>query len=68
MANLSPVRQFTGWIIRPYFRRRHETALTHLDVDEELWLAIRHPAEFRASALICFASTIRTHVPRQVMS
>src|SRR5438105_62952 len=44
---MSPVngRPSTGWLVRPYFKRQHQTAQSFQDIDEELWLTLRHPAE-----------------------
>ncbi len=59
MSQLVPLRQFKGWAIRPFYLRRHERTWTHIDVDEELWLALRRPAEVRSAG----ADLFRVHNP-----
>lgn len=39
------LRRATGWLIRPFFRRKYEVNQTSDRIAEELWLALRHPAE-----------------------
>jgi hypothetical protein len=38
-------KDYAGWLVRPYFKGRHQETHTHVDVDEELWLAVRRPSE-----------------------
>jgi hypothetical protein len=45
------LRPATGWMIRGLVQRRLETTQTHLPLDEEYWLAVRHPAEVEAVGL-----------------
>jgi hypothetical protein len=50
-------RDFTGWFLRGIVRNYLEAAKTHLPLDEEYWLAVRHPAEVEAAGLTLLTSS-----------
>ncbi len=45
MDVITEARPFDGWFIRGIVRGRLEAPRTRLPLDEEYWLALRHPAE-----------------------
>jgi hypothetical protein len=45
MTQVQTLRRHTGWLQRAVVTGRAESTTTHLALDEEYWLALRHPAE-----------------------
>jgi hypothetical protein len=50
-------RAFSGWFVRGVVKNRLVTPRTRLRLDEEYWLALRHPSEVAAVGLAQLAST-----------
>lgn len=48
MDKTTSPRPFTGWIIKRLDADKLEVATSHLPLDEEYWLALRHPTEVQA--------------------
>jgi len=57
MDQIAQARQFQGWFIRGIVRSRLEAPRTRLPLDEEYWLAMRHPAEVASAGEAQLAST-----------
>lgn len=51
MDQAQGLRGFTGWSLRGIVRNSFEATKTHLPLDEEYWLALRHPAEVESAGL-----------------
>ncbi len=65
MDQAQRMRGFTGWFLRPVYRNSLEVTGTHLPLDEEYWLALRHPAEVELAGIALLAAgdpgfTVRT--------
>ena len=56
MNQVSTMRPYAGWHLRGIFRKHVESTKTHRPLDEEYWLALRHPAEVEAAGLALLAA------------
>jgi len=57
MDQIAQPRPFQGWFMRGIVHRRLAAPRTRLPLDEEYWLAMRHPAEVAAAGKAQLAST-----------
>lgn len=56
MDQAEHMRGFTGWFLRAVSRNSLEVTSTHLQLDEEYWLALRHPAEVELAGTALLAA------------
>ena len=57
MEQAKTFREYDGWFLWSIVHNRIETADTHLPLDEEYWLALRHPAEVQSAGSAILTSS-----------
>lgn len=64
MDQVQTLRDYSGWAIRAICREKLTATTTHLALDEEYWIALRHPAEVEAAGRTLLAKCDPTFAAR----